>query len=78
MGRILPAIEFSIDTFYIGQVLSKRIDLDYTTVGMNISINEMSSNYDRLLNNYYTKLLKILQPQDKTALVTAQKAWLQF
>lgn len=72
------AIEFSIDTFYIGQVLSKRIDLDYTTVGMNISINEMSSNYDRLLNKYYTKLLKILQPQDKTALVTAQKAWLQF
>lgn len=71
-------IEFSIDTFYIQQVLLKRMNIDYTTIGMNISINEMSSAYDQLLNKYYIKLLKLLKPQDKTTLVTAQKAWLQF
>lgn len=71
-------IEFSIDTFYIQQVLLKRMNIDYTTVGMNISINEMSSAYDQLLNKYYNKLLNLLKPEDKTVLITAQKAWLSF
>lgn len=71
-------IAFSIDTFYIQQVLSKRIDLDYTTAGMNKAVQEMSSAYDQLLNKYYNRLLKLLKPQDKTTLVAAQKAWLQF
>lgn len=38
----------------------------------------MTSSYDQLLNKYYNRLLKLLQPQDKTALIAAQKAWLQF
>ncbi len=78
LKELNPQIEFSKDTSYIGQVLMQRMKIDYTTVGMNKAIQEMASWYDQLLNKYYNKLLKLLKPQDKTALVTAQKAWLQF
>lgn len=71
-------IAFSIDTFYIEQVLQKRINLDYTTAGMNTAILDMVASYDKLLNKYYNKLLNLLQAQDKSVLITAQKAWLQF
>lgn len=73
-----PQIEFSRDTSYIEKAFSLRMKKDYTTVGMNKAIEEMTSSYDQLLNKYYNRLLKLLQPQDKITLVTAQKAWLQF
>lgn len=76
--RSLAQIEFSRDTFYIGQVMAQRMKIDYNTVSMNKAVQEMSSAYDQLLNKYYNRLLKLLKPQDKTTLVTAQKAWLQF
>jgi hypothetical protein len=41
-------IEFSLDTFRIEQLVSKRMDIDYSTVGMNITVDEMTSSYDRL------------------------------
>ena len=31
-----------------------------------------------MLNKYYNKLLKILKPEDKKILVTAQRAWLAY
>ncbi|BDQ12598.1 lysozyme inhibitor LprI family protein [Sediminibacterium sp. TEGAF015] len=73
-----PQIEFSRDTSYIEKAFSLRMKKDYTTVGMNKAIEEMTSSYDQLLNKYYNRLLKLLQPQDKITLVTAQKAWLKF
>jgi len=76
--EISPIIEFSRDTSRIGQVLTQRMTKDYTTAGMNKALEEMISSYDQLLNKYYNKLLKLLQPQDRTALIAAQKAWLQF
>jgi uncharacterized protein YecT (DUF1311 family) len=54
------------------------MDIDYSTVGMNITVNEMTSTYDKLMNRYYNKLLKILKPEDKKILVTAQKAWITY
>ncbi len=54
------------------------MDIDYSTVGMNITVDEMTSSYDKLMNKYYNKLLKILKPDDKKILVTAQKAWLAY
>jgi uncharacterized protein YecT (DUF1311 family) len=71
-------IEFSVDTFRIRQVVSKRMDIDYSTVGINITVDEMTYSYDKLMNKYYNKLLKILKPEDKKVLVTAQKAWLAY
>jgi uncharacterized protein YecT (DUF1311 family) len=70
--------EFSLDTFRIEQIVSKRMVIDYTTVGMNNTVDEMTTAYDKLMNKYYNKLLKALKPADKKVLVAAQKAWLGY
>lgn len=71
-------IEFALDTFRIEQMVVERISIDYSTVGMNISVDEKTVAYDKLLNKYYNKLLPLLQPEDKKILVAAQKAWLAY
>jgi len=71
-------IEFAIDTFRIAQLVSKRIDIDYSTVGMNTTVYEMGQAYDQLMNKYYNRLLKALQPEDKKVLIAAQKVWLAY
>jgi uncharacterized protein YecT (DUF1311 family) len=71
-------IEFSVDTFRLEQIVSKRMDIDYSTVGMNTTVDELTSSYDQLMNKYYNKILKILKPEDKKTLVAAQKAWLVY
>lgn len=40
--EITHQIEFSRDTFYIGQVMAQRMKIDYTTAGMNKAVQEMS------------------------------------
>jgi uncharacterized protein YecT (DUF1311 family) len=71
-------IEFSVDTFRIEQIVSKRMDIDYSTNGMNITVEEMTVSYDKLMNKYFNKLFKSLKPEDKKVLVTAQKAWIGY
>lgn len=71
-------IEFSLDTFRIEQIVTKRMDIDYSTPGMNITISEKTVAYDKLMNRYYNKLLKVLKPADKIVLLATQKAWLAY
>ncbi len=71
-------IEFSLDTFQIEQVLSKKMDIDFSTAGMNINVLDCASSYDKLLNKYYNKLLKTLKPENKKILIKAQREWLNF
>ncbi|MFZ6023796.1 MAG: lysozyme inhibitor LprI family protein [Bacteroidota bacterium] len=71
-------MEFAVDTFRIEQLVSKRIDIDYSTQGMNKAVQEMTKSYDSLMNKYYTKLLQVLKQEDKKILVNAQKAWLIY
>lgn len=77
-GLSADQIEFALDTFRIEQLASYRLDIDYSTMGMNVTINEKTAAYDKLLNKYYNKLLKLLQPEDKKTLVAAQKTWLAY
>lgn len=74
----IDQIEFSLDTFRIEQIVSTRMDIDYSTVGMRATINEKTAAYDKLMNKYYNKLLKALKPEDKQTLVAAQKAWIIY
>lgn len=74
----LDRVEFSTDTFRIEQIVSKRIDIDYSTAGMNTAVSEKTTAYDKLLNKYYNKLLKSLNAEDKKVLISAQKAWLAY
>lgn len=71
-------IEFAIDTFTIEHIVSKRMDYDYSTAGMNMAMDEMTQGYDKLLNKYYNKLLKLLKPADQKVLIAAQKAWIAY
>lgn len=71
-------VEFSLDTFRIQETASYRMDIDYSTMGMNVTIDEMTAAYDKLMNKYYSKLLALLKPEDKKVLITAQKAWLAY
>lgn len=71
-------IEFAIDTFTIERVVRKRMDYDYSTAGMNMAMDEMTQGYDKLLNKYYNKLLKLMKPADQKVLIAAQKAWIAY
>jgi uncharacterized protein YecT (DUF1311 family) len=71
-------IEFTTDTFRISLISNKRMDVDFSTQGMNQTVMETAAAYDRLMNKYYNKLLYWLKPEDKKVLVAAQRAWLAF
>lgn len=71
-------IEFSADTFRIHRINDKRMDVDYSTQGMNETVMATAEAYDKLLNKYYNKLLKLLKPEDKPVLVAAQRAWIAY
>lgn len=70
--------DFCADTFKIRQIVAKRMDIDYSTQGMNFTVMEMTKAYDKLMNRYYNKILGLLKPADKKVLITTQKAWLVF
>jgi uncharacterized protein YecT (DUF1311 family) len=71
-------IEFSVDTFKIEQISSKSMEVDYSTMGINNSINDLTASYDMLLNKYYQKLLKSLKIEDRKVLIETQRAWIAY
>lgn len=71
-------IEFILDTFRAERFMTKYIDLDYSDFGMRDAGYKTAKLYDSLLNKYYKKLLAVLKPGDRKALIQAQKAWLAF
>ena len=71
-------IEFSLDTFRFTQVVKKRMEVDYSTAGMNQTVIEMTKSYDILMNKYYNKLLNRLRLEDKKILIVTQRAWIKF
>lgn len=71
-------IEFKTDIFKIEQTVKKKIDIDYTTAGITTYVMELNKDYDKLLNKYYTILLKKLSSKDQEKLKTTQRNWLKF
>ena len=71
-------IEFIVDTFRIEELCSRRMEIDYSTSGMNDAMDEREKEYDKLLNKYYNKLLNLLKNDDKKTLIKAQRAWLAY
>ena len=71
-------IEFAVDTFKISLLAEKKMDINYSTPGMNSAVYDQADAYDKLLNKYYSKLMKLLELNDKQTLIAAQKAWLIF
>src|SRR5688500_14318103 len=71
-------LEFAVDTFKIEHIAIKRMDLDYSTQGINEAVKEVTAGYDKLMNKYYNKLINLLTSEDRKVLQTAQKSWLTF
>lgn len=71
-------IVFKRETYLLDLILEKKTEMDYTTYGMNKATSEWADGYDSLMNKYYTRLLKLLTPEDKKILIAAQKSWLAY
>lgn len=71
-------IEFSLDTFRIERLAAKKIEINYSTLGMNMAVSDLTESYNKLMNKYYNKLLNLLEPEDKKILITAQRSWISY
>ena len=71
-------IEFAIDTARIERFASERINVDFSTAGMNDAITQLNDGYDRLMNKYYKKLMSGLDVADREILKQAQRSWIQY
>ena len=71
-------ITFSVDTFKVEQIAAKRMEVDYSTAGMNNTMNDRAASYDKLLNKYYKILLAALKPADKATLIATQRSWINY
>ena len=72
------ATEFAVDTFKVERLTEKWMKLNYTDAGMSEATYNQAKEYDVLLNKYYKKLLGILNAEERTKLVAAQRSWISF
>ncbi|MGO4822125.1 MULTISPECIES: lysozyme inhibitor LprI family protein [unclassified Flavobacterium] len=78
-GADIPLdIAFKTDLYRAEKLADKKVSIDYSTSGMTTAIVELNNDYDKLLNKYYTILLKKLNPKDQDKLKIAQRNWIKF
>ncbi len=77
-GMDSMSVDFSVDTFKIERTMALQIEKRPSTQDMNAEMRDATDAYDKLLNNYYTKLMAKLKGADKQTLAKAEKAWLAF
>ncbi|PKD43372.1 lysozyme inhibitor LprI family protein [Rhodohalobacter barkolensis] len=71
-------IEFKSDTFAIERRREMRMEINWSTAGMNNASYAAEREYDQLLNKYYQKLLGKLDDEDKEILRQSQRNWIRF
>lgn len=71
-------IAFATDTFRIERIAAKRMETDYSTMGMNTAVSDITDGYDKIMNKYYGKLISLLKPEDKKVLIATQRAWIAY
>ena len=72
------SIDFASDTCRIETIEFEKMEIDYSTLGMNVAISESKYQYDKLLNKYYKKLVAKLEGSDKEILKQTQRDWIRF
>jgi uncharacterized protein YecT (DUF1311 family) len=78
-GNLHPIkIEFMVDTFRIEQMCRLKMEVDYSTQGINQIIYDCTKEYDALLNKYYGQLIQKLNAADKKLMQNSQRNWLAF
>ena len=71
-------IEFTADTFAIEQRRKMKMDINWSTVGMNNATYDAEKEYDHLLNKYYQRLMGKLKQEDREILRKSQRNWIAF
>lgn len=72
-------IEFAIDTMRIEKVIDfQNDDKHYSTYDMHQMNIFMKNEYDKLLNKYYSILMKQLPEEKKILLRNAQRLWISY
>ena len=69
---------FIADTFLINRVMSKMMEIDYSTFGINNANDYSVKEYDVMLNANYNLLMNRLKGEDKKVLKDAQLKWIAF
>ncbi len=77
-GLSEETLKFSKDTFSIERMYNKRVNIDYSTAGINEALAVKAEAYQRLITKYFDKLIRRLAPEDGKTLIAAQDAWTQF
>jgi uncharacterized protein YecT (DUF1311 family) len=78
-GNIHPImIEFMVDSFRIEQICRLKMEIDFSTQGINQIIYDCAKEYDVLLNKYYGQLIQKLNTDDKKLMQSSQRNWLAF
>jgi len=72
------SIEFMTDTFRIEETARLTMHIAESSAAMNEVISAMANEYDKLLNKYYNRLMKLLSIEDQKILQQAQRNWLTF
>jgi uncharacterized protein YecT (DUF1311 family) len=66
------------DDHPIDKWLARAIEKDSTTAGMIRATDTAQQKWDQEMNRVYRKLMKRLNPEQRAALLKAQKAWIQY
>jgi uncharacterized protein YecT (DUF1311 family) len=74
----MVSVEFTVDTFKIERLCSRRMELDFSTAGTVHAISALNSDYDKLLNKYYKMLNVRLSTTDQAILKQSQRNWIAF
>lgn len=78
-GNYSPLMtEFMVDTFRIESIVRAKMEIDYSTQGINQAIYESAMEYDKLMNKFYGRLIQKLSAEDKKTLQSSQRNWLSF
>jgi uncharacterized protein YecT (DUF1311 family) len=71
-------IDFMLDTFRLNQSINQKMSDYSNTLGSVTLLQEEIGSYDKLLNKYYQRLLKKINPSDRDILIEAQRSWLAY
>lgn len=69
---------YAKDTFLLHGIYSYQLEADQTTFGMARASYDYEAGYDKLLNKYYSLLLKKLSKDDQLLLKESQRNWIKF
>lgn len=66
---------FLKDTFIVENLYQRQLDADATTLGMNKAALACASEYELLVDKYYTILLDKMNPEDRELVMSWQTNW---